>query len=223
MLRRLAVGLTAVVVIGGLWGVALWWNRPMPPPLGDITLADVTPPDAVLSLRPQAYCSEAVPGFWAVGRSERPVMEVRAWFDDRFGPMHEEATARLNGERGPNGRHRVYADIEVFTRNESGETFMWVQTYETTSHYCIRRSHNAWDLENAATFTDACDKLVIDFWGVNYGADGAEPPPADWPVMAFDGGQSIAHGIDYPSVIYAKRAENDQWTRYDRGDACFLD
>lgn len=219
----MAVALTALVVVGGLWGVYLWWNRPMPPPLGDIALEDVTPPGTVLTLRPQVYCNEAVPGFWAVGRSERPVAEVRAWFDEGFGPVHEEATVRLNGERGPDGRHRVYADIEVFTRREAGETFLWVQTYETTSHYCIRRSHDAWDLENAATFTDICDKLVIDFWGVLYGAGGAESPPTEWSVMAFDGGQSIAHGIDDPSVIYAKTTEDDRWIRYDRGEACFLD
>ncbi len=163
MWRRLAVWLTAGVVIAGVWGVYLWWNRPMPPPLGDIAVEDVTPPDTVLSLRPQTYCSEAVAGFWAT--------------DDRFGPLHEEATVRLNGEAGLNGRHRVYEDIEVFTRKESGGTFVWVQTYETTSHYCIRRSHDSWDLENAATFTDACDTLVIEFWGEQYGAGARNPRP----------------------------------------------
>lgn len=223
MWRRLAVGLTAAVVVAGMWGGYLWWNRPMPPPLGDIALEDVTPPDAVLSLRPQAYCNEAVAGFWATGSSERPEAEVRAWFDDRFGPVHEEATVRLNGQAGLNGRHRVYGDIEVFTRREAGGTFVWVQTYETTSHYCIRRSHTPWDLENAAVFTDACDKLVIEFWGVMYGAGSTESPPTDWPVTAFDAGQSVAHSIENPSVIYAKTTEDDDWIRYDRGEACFLD
>jgi hypothetical protein len=222
-MRRLAVGLTAVVVIAGIWGVYLWWNRPMPPPLGDIALESVTPPDTVLSLHPQAYCSESVPGFWATGRSGRSEAEVRAWFDDRFGPVREEATVRLNRQGDLNGRHRVYDDIEVFTRNESGGTFVWVQTYETTSHFCIRRSHDPWDLENAATFMDACDKLVIEFWGVQYGAGVVESPPADWPVMMFDAGQLIAHGIEDPSVIYAKTSADDDWVRYDRGEACFLD
>ena len=49
---------------------------------------------------------------------------------------------------------------------------MQVMTYETTSHHCLRRAHELWNLENASAFTDVCGKLVIDFWEVEYRAAG---------------------------------------------------
>jgi len=220
MWRWLSVGLTSLVLIAGLWGVTLWWGRPQLPPLGDITLEEVTPPFGELTVRPQKYCSESAPGFWATGTSSLSVPETLAWFEDTFGPVNEEVTLRING--GQDSR-RVFDDIEVFARVEAGGTYLWVQTYDTVSHDCLPWAHMQWDLRNASTFIDACDKLVIYFWGVEYGAGRASSPPADWAVIDFDGGQAIAHSIENPNIIYASDDDEREWTRYRRDTACYSD
>lgn len=85
----------------------------MPPPLGDLTLAEVTPPGTTMSMTPQPRCDEAVPGFWATGTSPNSLEETRAWYEGRFGQVNEEVTARVNDQRLPDAEHTVYDDLRV--------------------------------------------------------------------------------------------------------------
>jgi hypothetical protein len=223
MLRRTAVGLTAVALLSGLWGVVGWWNRPMPPPLGDITLEQVTPPDTLLSIRPERWCDESVPGFRASGTSGRPLEEVRAWYDDRFGPTLPEATARSNWPPGSTNVVSVYNDIQVSLREDASVTKVAVLTYATTSSDCLIESYDAWDSANASAYGDVCGRQLINFWGRDYERAGPQAPPVGWAAIDFAQGRTIAHDIEGPSVIYVKDGIDTDWYLYDIANRCSLD
>lgn len=220
MWRWIAVALTTIALLIGLWGVYGWW-RTGTPPVGDISLQSVTPPGSELSIHSQRYCDKAVAGFWATGSSTLAAADVQEWFDARFGKVHEEATVRLNQRSGPGWS--VYEDATTLVSDDGAGTSIWVMTYDTAGHHCLKDDHDPWDLENAAAFLDACDRLIIEFWGVEYGEPHAADPPADWATIAFAGGRALAHSIDNPSIIYARVGPNGEWSRYTAGSGCFLD
>jgi hypothetical protein len=194
-----------------------------PPPLGDIAIETVTPPGASLSSLPLTHCDERVPGYMADGYSDLAVGEVWAWYDQRFGGVNAEASDRLSAQRGE--RVTVYDDLTVrVTSVEDGRTWIRVTTFDTVAHNCPpTNGWQTWDLSNAWSFIDACDKPVIEFWDVQYVQAESSSPPPDWTKITFESGRAIAHGTSDPSTIYAKQAAQDEWHAYLDDAVCFLD
>lgn len=195
----------------------------MPPPLGDITLEEVTAPDTVLSFLPERWCDESVPGFMAIGTSSLSRDGILAWYDDRFGPRLPEVTARKNALRGPAGGVSVYQDIQVSLGSQGSATRVRVLTYATTSSDCLVESDTAWDSANASAYVDVCGRSLVRFWGDDYGRSVPQDPPASWAVMVFDEGRAISHDIEKPTVIYVKDGIDADWYEYEIVNRCGLD
>jgi hypothetical protein len=195
----------------------------MPPLLGDITLEQVTPPDTLLSIRPERWCEESIPGFRASGTSSRPLEEVRTWYDDRFGPTLPEVTARSNWPPGSATAVSVYNDIQVSLREDGSVTKVAVLTYATTSSDCLIESYDAWDSTNASAYIDGCGRRLINFWGRDYERVGPQTPPVSWAVMDFTEGQAIAHDIEDASVIYVRDGVDADWYLHDIAYRCSVD
>ena len=221
VVRWIAAALTLLAVVGGLWGFTNWL-RSGPPPIGDIPLAAVTPPGTELDIYRWDTCHPDVPGYWAAGESTVSPAELDEWFSSRFGAINEEATLRRN-QTGQIGAFVVYDDITTWIASPGATTSLSVWTYETVGHECMYRYSDIWDLQNARAYTDACDRLAIDFWGVDYGAGDPSDPPDHWSVLTFPAGQEIAHGSDRPTVIYARTAPDESWMEYERGAVCEID
>jgi len=219
MARWFAVGFTVAALSLGGWALVRWWQT-QPPDVGDIELVSITPPATEwIDVRPQAWCDRAVPGYVVYGTSGLDESELWAWFDQGFGEVLEEPTARLNGRSGLFGSIRVYGDIQVWVRGSD----VRVSTYDTVSHDCLSQYGDPWDLENVYAQEGVCVEMNLVFWGVDYGKAESQEPPSDWATISFDGGQRIAHGLSDLDVVYAKESASDPWHRYVRDTDCGID
>jgi hypothetical protein len=219
MARWIALTLTVAALFLGAWAGVLWWEA-QPPDMGRITLSSVTPPatewDATFV---ETWCDKAVPGYQVSGTSSLGEPELWEWFDDRFGEVHEEPTARLNGQAGLRNPSRVYDDIQVWVRAPR----IRIVTYETVSHDCLVRKADQWDLRNAYSYEGICATTNLVFWGVGYGKADPSEPPSDWSIIEFDDGRRLAHGLSDVDVVYAKDSPSEPWHRYVRGTDCGVD